>query len=112
MSPPPLVTPPVAASAPAADPSAEVPAKPEYGIDLGATVSVEAIRGEWAKVKANYGPLLTGLRPLASPRQRGYRLVIGPFPTAAAAARLCAKFNAACVACRTAKFTGEDVAQR
>lgn len=102
------------ASAPAAEPSAEPPvlAKLEYGVDLGAAVSVEAIRGEWVKVKANYGPLLTGLRPLASPRQRDYRLLAGPFPTAAAAARLCAKFNAARVVCRTAKFTGEDVAQR
>jgi hypothetical protein len=107
------------ASAPSVEPSAEpvAPAKLEYGIDLGAAVSAEAIRGEWAKVKANYGPLLTGLRPVAAPRQRAsgntdYRLLVGPFPTVAAAARMCARFNAARVVCRTAKFAGEDVAPK
>ena len=91
-------------------------AKIEYGIDLGSAASVEEIRKEWSRLKANYGPLLGGLRPLASPRQRttgtDYRLVIGPFPTAVAAARACVRFNTYRAACRTARFTGEDVAQR
>jgi hypothetical protein len=107
------------ASAPASEPAAEPPppAKIEYGVDLGGAVTVEAIRGEWLAVKANFGLLLAGLRPIASPRPRhpsgtDYRLVIGPLPTAAAAARLCAKFNSARAACRTAKFTGEDLALR
>ena len=107
------------ASAAASDPANEpqAPAKIEYGIDLGSAVSVDAVRGEWLKAKANYGPLLTGLRPVASPRQRAsggsdYRLVVGPFASATAAGRMCAKFNAARIACRTAKFTGEDLAPR
>jgi pyruvate/2-oxoglutarate dehydrogenase complex dihydrolipoamide acyltransferase (E2) component len=104
------------ASAPNVEPGAEAPAPiPQYGIDLGVAVSIEALRGEWARVKANYGPLLGGLRPVAAPRQRtsgvtDYRLVIGPFPTVAAASRMCAKLSAARVPCRAAKFAGEDVA--
>jgi len=92
------------------------PAKIDYGIDLGSAASVEEIRSEWSRVKANFGPLIWGLRPLAAPRQRAngtdYRLLIGPFATAAAAARVCARFNSYHVACRTARFVGEEVAQR
>jgi hypothetical protein len=108
----------VASTAPS-DPASEpqVPAKIEYGIDLGSAASMDAARGEWLKAKANYGPLLTGLHPVASLRQRAsggsdYRLVVGPFASAIAASRMCAKFNAARIACRTAKFTGEDLAPR
>ena len=94
----------------------QTPPKPEFGIDLGSALSLEAARAEWVQVKANFGPLLTGLRPLASPRQHqssiDYRLVVGPFPTLAAAAKACAKFTSAKAACHTAKFIGEDIAQR
>jgi hypothetical protein len=106
--------PPVRVANVAMDPPAE-PAKLEYGMDLGRGATVEAIRDEWARVKANYGPRLAGLRPVAAPRQHAsgatdYRLVVGPFPTAAAAAKVCAKFTSARPACRTARFAGEDVA--
>jgi hypothetical protein len=106
--------PPVRLAGVAIEPPAE-PAKPEFGMELGRGATIEAIRDEWARVKANYGPLLAGLRPVAAPRQHpsggsDYRLVVGPFPTAAAAAKVCAKFTSARPACRTARFVGEDVA--
>jgi hypothetical protein len=106
--------PPVRVATAAVETPAE-PAKPEYGMDLGRGATVDAIRDEWARVKANFGPLLAGLRPVAAPRPHAsgnadYRLVVGPFPTAAAAARLCAKFTNTRPACRTARFTGEDLA--
>ena len=93
------------------------PPKPEYGIDLGSATTLDMARSEWARVKANYGPMLTGLRPVASPRQHGpggidYRLVVGPFPTMLAASRLCAKFNAARISCRTTRFIGDDITQQ
>jgi hypothetical protein len=100
----------------AAEAMPELPPKPEYGIDLGSALSLDAARAEWVQVKANFGPLLAGLRPLASPRQHqtsiSYRLVVGPFATIAAAAKACAKFTSAKSACHTAKFTGEDIAER
>lgn len=100
----------------AAVPAAQ-PAKTEYGVDLGGAFTVGTLRGEWSRVKANFGPLIAGLRPLAAPRQRpngaaDYRLIVGPLPTHADAMKLCARFNAARAVCHTAKFTGEELAQR
>jgi hypothetical protein len=92
------------------------PTKTEYGVDLGTAATIDDARDDWARVKANFGPLLAGLRPLAAPRRRpggtDFRLVVGPFPTIAEAAQLCARFNSVRATCRTAKFTGEDLAQR
>jgi hypothetical protein len=89
----------------------EPSSKNEFGVDLGGADNVDALRVHWAAVKANFGPLLVGLRPVASQHQRQpglvvYRLVVGPLPDAAAATQLCARF-AARTACRPAKFAGE-----
>ena len=92
------------------------PAKSEYGIDLGTAPTVELLRLRWAAVKANYGPLLTGLHPVAAPEHRqghsAYRLVAGPLPTALAATQLCSRFAAMRAPCRPTKFSGENLAQR
>src|ERR1700688_4463668 len=58
------------AAASAGDTPAEPAAKCEFGIDLGGASNVEALRAHWMAVKANFGPLLVGLRPVASPHQR------------------------------------------
>ena len=57
--------------------------KPDYGIDLGAATSLEALRVHWVALKAIYGPLLVGLHPVATqhtktPTGVTYRLVAGP----------------------------------
>ncbi|MGH6664465.1 MAG: SPOR domain-containing protein, partial [Pseudolabrys sp.] len=109
-------TPPLRVAA-ANEPAAErPPAKIEFGIDLGGGASLEALRVHWASVKANYGPLPTGLHPLAAHRPkptggRTYRLVAGPLPNAAEAARLCARFPVARLSCRPAKFDGVQLAE-
>ncbi len=106
------------AAAPAAEPAAEPPParKPELGVDLGGAPNLTVLTARWAAVKANFGPLLTGLHPVAAHAQRpgttDYRLVVGPLPNAAAAAQLCTRFAAARVTCRPAKFDGESLAQR
>jgi hypothetical protein len=98
-----------------ASPDAE-PAKPEFGIDLGGAATLEVLNARWAAVKANFGPLLSGLHPLAAHDQRpgvtGYRLVVGPVANPAAGMQLCSRFVTARVTCRTAKFDGEQLAQR
>ncbi|HEY6023818.1 MAG TPA: hypothetical protein VIV34_06530 [Pseudolabrys sp.] len=103
----------------AAAPTNETPpatTQNEFGLDLGGATTLEGVRQRWATVKANFGPLLSGMHPLASPEHRpgvaGYRLVVGPLPNSAAATGLCAHFVAARTACRSAKFAGEQIAQQ
>ena len=71
---------------------------------------------EQVRAKANFGPLLSNLRPLAAPERRqgktGYRLVVGPLPNSPAATGLCAHFNVAHTPCRAVRFEGEQIAQR
>ena len=112
--PEPVPLPPVRVAAVPSEPV--VPSKPEYGIDLGSAASLEALRVHWAAVKANYGPLLVGLRPLAAAHPRrpsgvNYRLVAGPLPNVAEAAQLCARFPPTRTGCRPAKFIGAQLAE-
>jgi hypothetical protein len=106
------------AAAPASEPVAAPtpPPKPDYGIDLGSAGSIEALRIHWATLKANYGPLLVGLHPLATqhpkhPAGVTYRMVAGPLPNATEAAQLCARFPVTRTGCRPAKFIGVQLAE-
>ena len=89
--------------------------KPEFAVDIGGALSMGFLREHWAEVKANFGPLLAGFSPVV--RRDGrfgrapYRLLIGPLPNVAAAARLCAQLSADRVDCRPAQFAGEPLAQ-
>ena len=88
----------------------------EFGLDLGAASTLDGVQQRWTTVKANFGPLLSNLHPLAAPERRqgktGYRLVVGPLPNSPAATGLCAHFNAAHTPCRAVKFEGEQIAPR
>jgi hypothetical protein len=111
--------PPVRVAAAPADKTAAEPTPPtkvEFGIDLGGAATIDALRMHWAAMKANYGPLLVGLHPLASqhtkqPSGVDYRLVAGPLPNTAEAAKLCAHFPATRTGCRPAKFDGAQLAE-
>jgi len=104
------------AAAPATnEPDPPVSSPSEFGLDLGGATTMDGVRQRWITVKANFGPLLSGMHPLAArehrPGSTGYRLVVGPLPNSAAATSLCAHFTAARTACRSAKFDGEQIAQ-
>jgi hypothetical protein len=78
---------------------------------------MDVLRAHRSKENAIFGPLLRGLHPIASPRERRpfgvyYRLVVGPLPNVAAAMGICARFAAARAACLPAGFEGEQLAQR
>jgi len=92
------------------------PGMNEFGLDLGGAPTLDGVRQRWATVKASFGPLLSGLHPLAASERRqgktGYRLIVGPLPNGPAAAGLCAHFGAAHTPCRAVKFEGEQIAQR
>jgi len=112
----PVPLPPVRVAAVAAsEPAKELPAVTPFGIDLGGAGSIEALRIHWAGLKANYGPLLTGLQPLVATRPKHpsgvtYRLVAGPLANTEDAAHLCARFPVLRTGCHPAKFAGAELA--
>jgi hypothetical protein len=92
------------------------PPKAEFGIDLGRANSVEGLRQLWNAAKSRHGNALESLRPIVAVREiaRGggieLRLVAGPLPNAAAAARICALLPGS--ACHPTVFEGQRLALR
>lgn len=92
--------------------------KPEFGLDLGSASTVEALRTAWTAALRRHGTLLEGLHPVVQMRERPrpggmeLRLIAGPVPNAAAAARLCAAMTAAGALCAPALFDGQRLAGR
>lgn len=93
----------------------EEPRKPELGVDLGGARSMEILQARWVAVKANFGPVIEGLRPLAGYDDRPgiipYRLIVGPLPNGAAAAQICSRLHASKVPCRPVDYAGEKLVQ-
>ena len=92
--------------------------KAEFGLDLGSASTVEALRTAWAAALRRHGMLLEGLHPVVQTRERPrpgaveLRLIAGPIPNAATAARLCAAMTAAGAICAPALFEGQRLAGR
>lgn len=89
----------------------------EFGIELATAGNVEQLRARWATLKANHGPLLAGLQPVAVRERRPggvteYKLIAGPLPHLAAARQLCTRFADAHAACRAAKINANNVVQQ
>jgi hypothetical protein len=88
----------------------------EFGVDLGNAPTIEALRTRWTTLRSEHASLLAGLRPVVSIAERSggieLRLVAGPLPNAAAAARLCGALAAAALPCQPAVFDGQRLALR
>lgn len=101
--------------APSARP-APARARPEFGIELATAPTMENLRERWASAKANFGPMLIGLSPVAvrdrHPGSTAVRLVAGPLPTLVAARELCARFARVNGDCWPARINPADVVQR
>jgi hypothetical protein len=91
------------AAAPADENAAPPPpvqdTKAEHGIDLGGAPTQAKLSAHWIAVKAAYGPLIADVKPMVRMRERRpgdieFRLILGPLPTASAAAALCAHLSA------------------
>ena len=85
-----------------------------YGVDLGGAASVTIAKAQWAAVKANFGPILVGMRPIAVRNHRfltggSFRLVAGHVRSWAAAKRVCALLARQKFACEPVKFEGDKV---
>ena len=113
----PVPLPPVrVAAAPASEPAAEPPRKPEFGIDLGGAASMRSaahpLGGGEGQLRAAAGGAASARR--ATPEAPGRRHVIGwwwgrcrmPPPRR----KLCARFAATRTGCRPAKFDGVQLA--
>lgn len=91
-------------------------ARAEFGVELATEANMEGLRKRWAGVKANYGPLLLGLSPVAvrdqHPGSTNVRLVAGPLPSLTAARQLCARFAAVNGDCWPARINPAEVVQR
>jgi hypothetical protein len=110
------VTPPVRrAAAPVRHRLPTAAPRPETGLDIGGSLSTSRLTNRWTEVKANFGPMLTGLRPVIARDGRfghmPYRLVIGPVANDEAMARLCASLIPAGFECRPVPFEGRQLAQ-
>lgn len=94
------------------------PTKSEFGIDLGSAQTIDGLRVLWSQMKGRHGALLEGMRPIVAIREASrpgameLRLVAGPTPTAALAAKLCTAINAAGALCQPAVFDGQRLALR
>jgi hypothetical protein len=88
----------------------------EFGIELGNASDMAALHSRWLLVKANHGPLLAGLSPVALKDKRqggkGLRLIAGPIKSMAAARELCAKFAVQNGYCFPRQVDAADVVQR
>jgi hypothetical protein len=93
-------------------------AKIDFGVDLGSAPTIEGLRTLWTSAQVRHGALLEGLRPIVALRERAkpggveLRLVVGPLPSAALAARLCVVITATGTVCQPAVFDGQRLALR
>ena len=90
------------------------PGKFEYGLDLGSATTIEGARALWTLAHKRYGAQIEGLQPIVQLRDRArlagshgpagveLRLIVGPLPNAATAARYCATLAAAGATCKPA----------
>ena len=110
--------PPVPAT-PAAIAAVVAPALPlpmEYGVDIGSAVSIQALRARWAGIRSAHPQLFNGLAPTISlselpPSNRPeLRLVLGPLPSAGAAAKLCTTLERFRLTCQPTIFAGRHLA--
>jgi hypothetical protein len=94
------------------------PTKAEFGLDLGGANTIDGLRVLWATARQRHSTLLDGLRPVVHLRERSragsidMRLVAGPIPNAATAARMCATLVAAGAICQPSAYDGQRLAVR
>lgn len=88
----------------------------EYGIEIGNAPDLASLQSRWTGIKANFGPLLVGLSPVAvRDKHSGHsalKLLAGPVKSMAAARELCAKFAAQNGYCFPRQVDAADVVQR
>ncbi len=85
-----------------------------FGVDLGGADSLTVAKAQWAAVKANFGPILGRLRPIAVRNHRvmvsgTYRLIAAHLRSWAAAKSVCERLARGDLACQPVKFQGNRI---
>lgn len=79
-----------------------------YGIEIGTVAKQDALRPLWREFLTNHAALVAGLQPrrVLAPDKK-WRLIAGPFASAAEAAQACALFKKASRPCEATVYAGD-----
>jgi hypothetical protein len=105
---------PAATESAALDPIALPPAANDgstrYGIEIGAVAKQDGLRPLWREFLTNHAALVAGLQPrrVLAPDKK-WRLIAGPFGSAAEAAQACALFKKASRPCEATVYAGDSL---
>ncbi len=93
------------------------PPRPDFAVDLGSETALDGLRLRWAALTSKHRALLDGLEPRVGMREGNggtaeLRLIVGPLPTAEAAARICAALAGQGAVCQSAIFGGQRLSLR
>jgi hypothetical protein len=105
---------PPATESAALDPTALPPAANDgstrYGIEIGTVAKQDALRPLWREFLTNHAALVAGLQPrrVLAPDKK-WRLIAGPFGSAAEAAQACALFKKASRPCEATVYAGDSL---
>lgn len=94
----------------ALDPASSIPpGTTRFGIEIGTVEKQEGIRAMWRDLLTNHAALVAGLeaRRVMAPDKK-WRLVAGPFASAAEAMQACGLFKKASMPCEATVFAGDS----
>jgi hypothetical protein len=102
---------PSAATTDTANLSAPPPIPPgttRFGIEIGSVEKQDKVRPMWRDLLTNHAALVAGLQPrrIIAPDKK-WRLIAGPFSSAAEAMQACALFKKASLPCEATVFAGD-----
>jgi hypothetical protein len=99
-----------AALDPIALPPAANDGSTRYGIEIGAVAKQDALRPLWREFLTNHAALVAGLQPrrVLAPDKK-WRLIAGPFSSAAEAQQACALFKKASRPCEATVYAGDGL---
>ena len=99
-----------AALDPVALPPAANDGSTRYGIEIGSVAKQDGLRPLWREFLTNHAALVAGLQPrrVLAPDKK-WRLIAGPFGSAAEAAQACALFKKASRPCEATVYAGDSL---
>ena len=99
-----------AALDPVALPPAANDGSTRYGIEIGIVAKQDALRPLWREFLTKHGALVAGLQPrrVLAPDKK-WRLIAGPFASAAEATQACVLFKKASRPCEATVYAGDGL---